>query len=203
MSPSFNRIMSTDRSVATRGGRALGETRLFHFSEDPSIERFEPRPVLVPAERGPGREWLNGPLVWAIDEAHQPLYFFPRECPRILLWRTPGTTQADAARWWRRGDHRMLAHIEAAWLERLRSTIVYRYAFDPEPFDSIEDVGMWVSHTPVRPTAMDAITDLPAALAGADVGLIVLPDLLSLRGVWQSTLYASGTRLRNAAGWTN
>ena len=29
--------------------------RLFHFSEDPSIERFVPRPVRVLSERGPGR----------------------------------------------------------------------------------------------------------------------------------------------------
>ena len=181
----------------------MGEARLFHFSEDPSIERFEPRPVLVAAERGPGREWLNGPLVWAIDEAHQPLYFFPRECPRILLWRTPATTQADLARWWRGGDRRMLAHVEAAWLERLASTTLYRYAFDPEPFESIEDVGMWVARSAVRPTAVEAIDDLPAALAAADVELIALPDLLALKGVWQSSLFASGTRLRNAVGWTS
>jgi hypothetical protein len=181
----------------------LGAARLFHFSEDPSIARFEPRPVRVPAERGPGREWLNGPLVWAIDDAHQPLYFFPRECPRILLWRTPATTEEDLASWWRGGEHRMLAHVEAAWLERLRNTTLYRYGFDPDPFESIEDVGMWVARSAVTPTSVEAITDLPAALAAADVELIVLPNLLPLKGVWDSTLFASGTRLRNAAGWTS
>lgn len=35
--------------------------RLFHFSEDPSIERFVPGPAV--ANRTEGREWLNGPLV--------------------------------------------------------------------------------------------------------------------------------------------
>ncbi|HMG50328.1 MAG TPA: hypothetical protein VK597_07005, partial [Inquilinus sp.] len=60
--------------------------RLFHFSDDPAIERFEPRPVRVPSARPAGREWLNGPLVWAIDDAHQMLYLFPRDCPRILAW---------------------------------------------------------------------------------------------------------------------
>ena len=57
--------------------------RLYHFSDDPSITRFVPRPVLVPATRPPGSDWLNGPLVWAIDEWHQPMYLFPRDCPRI------------------------------------------------------------------------------------------------------------------------
>jgi hypothetical protein len=41
--------------------------RLFHFSDDPAIAIFTPRPVRVPAQRAPGREWLNGTLVWAID----------------------------------------------------------------------------------------------------------------------------------------
>jgi hypothetical protein len=97
----------------------------------------------------------------------------------------------------------MLAHVEAAWLERLRNTTLYRYGFDPDPFESIEDVGMWVARSAVTPTSVEAITDLPAALAAADVELIVLPNLLPLKGVWDSTLFASGTRLRNAAGWTS
>ena len=64
---------------------------LFHFSCDPAIELFVPRAVRTPAKRPLGHEWLNGPLVWAIDDWHQPMYLFPRDCPRILLWRTPST----------------------------------------------------------------------------------------------------------------
>jgi len=41
-------------------------------SDDPAIGYFEPRPVRIPSTRPEGREWLNGPLVWAIDEWHQP-----------------------------------------------------------------------------------------------------------------------------------
>jgi hypothetical protein len=43
--------------------------RLFHFTDDPTIKVFEPRPVQVPVGRPKGFEWLNGALVWAIDEA--------------------------------------------------------------------------------------------------------------------------------------
>jgi hypothetical protein len=175
---------------------------VFHFSEEPSIAVFAPRPVRVPAMRPPGLDWLNGPLVWAIDDRHAPMYFFPRDCPRILLWQKPGTTQRDLDRWWR-GDpaRRMQAHIEAAWLERMTTTRVYRYAFDAEAFEPLQDVGMWVARRTVRPLAVQPVGDLLTALAAADVELHVLPDLLPLRGVWESTLHASGLRLRNAAGW--
>jgi hypothetical protein len=69
--------------------------RLFHFSDDPTIAVFEPRPVLIPSERPPGREWLNRLLVWAIDCIHDFMYFFPRDCPRILAWVLPETTAED------------------------------------------------------------------------------------------------------------
>ena len=175
---------------------------VFHFSEDPTITAFEPRPVRVPAERPPGLDWLNGPLVWAIDAWHAPMYYFPRDCPRILLWRKPGSTEADLARWWR-GDRarRMQAHVEAAWMERLRTTPIYRYAFAPDAFEALQDAGMCVARRTVRPLAVEPVGNLLAALARADVELHILADLLSLKGVWESTLHASGIRLRNAAGW--
>ena len=96
----------------------MSDPHLCHFSEDSTIELFEPRPVRAPSERGPGREWLNGPLVWAIDAWHAPMYFFPRDCPRILLWRKPATVEVDLERWWQgERNRRMLAHVETAWLE--------------------------------------------------------------------------------------
>jgi len=180
----------------------MSDPHLFHFSEDPTIKLFEPRPVRVPAERLPGQAWLNGPLVWAIDGWHAPMYFFPRDCPRILLWRKPSTTDDDVARWWR-GDRqrRMLAHIEEAWLGRLRTTPIYRYVFERDPFEDIGDVGMWVSRTTVRPLRVEPVGDLRAALEAADVELRVMPHLLPLKGVWESSLHASGVRLRNAQRW--
>lgn len=180
----------------------MSDPHLFHFSEDPTIELFEPRPVRVPAERPPGQAWLNGPLVWAIDSWHAPMYFFPRDCPRILLWRKDSTTDDDVARWWRGDrDRRMLAHIEEAWLGRLRTTPIYRYVFEQGPFEDVGDVGMWVSRATVRPLCVEPVGDLLAALEAADVELRVMPHLLSLKGVWESSLHASGVRLRNAQRW--
>ena len=54
------------------------EAVLFHFSEDPTLQRFVPH---VP-RTNPAHE----PAVWAIDDDHAPLYWFPRACPRITAW---------------------------------------------------------------------------------------------------------------------
>ncbi len=175
---------------------------LFHFSDDPDIQAFQPRPVLVPSTRPAGREWLNGPLVWAIDDWHQPMYLFPRECPRILTWPTPTTSQADLERWWSPPPGRIVAHIERDWVERLSTGVLYRYELPADAFESLDDAGMWVARTTVEPIAMQTLTDLPGALRDADVDLRVLDDLTPLRPLWSGTMHASGIRLRNARNWT-
>ena len=186
-----------------RGGEArpARRTRLFHFSDDPGIARFEPRPVSVPSTRPPGQAWLNGPLVWAIEEWFQPMYLFPRDCPRILLWPTSATTDEDRAIWWGERSCRMIAHIEWAWLEKVRTGRIFRYELPRTPFEDLRDAGMWVSHTPVEPLRMEAIEDLLAALRACDVELRVMRELTPLRNVWSTSLHASGVRLRHAAGW--
>jgi hypothetical protein len=175
--------------------------RLFHFSEDPAIARFAPRPVQVPSERPPGMDWLNGPLVWAIDDWHEPMYLFPRDCPRILLWRTPDTSPEDERRFWDGRDCRMIAHIEWAWYERWRSGRIHRYELPADAFVHTE-AGMWVSREAVEPLSVETVTDLPAALAAADVEVRLMPTLRPLKGVWETSVHASGIRLRNAAAWS-
>jgi RimJ/RimL family protein N-acetyltransferase len=183
----------------------MDASRLFHFSEDPAIEVFEPRPVRVASQRPPGLDWLNGPLVWTVDAWHSPMFFFPRDCPRILLWRTPQTTEADLDHWWR-GDRRrrMQAHVEAAWVERIGAARLYRYAFDPGAFEPVDVAGgpaYHVARAAVRPLEVTPVGDLMAALEAADVELHVMDDLMPLNGAWRSSVYFSGSRLRNAVGW--
>lgn len=175
--------------------------RLFHFSEDPGVASFEPRPVAVPAVRAPGREWLNGPLVWAVSADWQGLYLFPRDCPRILLRPTPTTTPEDRARWCGDSGAVMIAHIETAWLERLRAAVLYRYELPADAFEDLDDAGMWVARQPVTPLGVETLRDLPAALGAEGVELRVMDSLTPLREVWSTSLHASGIRLRNAAGW--
>lgn len=174
---------------------------LFHFSENSGIDIFVPRPVLVPVARPSGLEWLNGPLVWAIDDKHQPMYLFPRECPRILLWATPETKPEDYDHWWRGSSSKILAYTEEAWLERIRTETIYRYEMPSSTFEDIEDAGMWVSKVSVKPLKLDTLANLPKELQAHDVELRVMKNLLPLKDVWRSSLHASGIRLRNAQHW--
>ena len=163
--------------------------RLFHFSDDAGLTRFTPRPVRVPSVRPAGRDWLNGPLVWAIDEARQPLY------------PTPMTTPEDLAVWLGGRTCRMIAHIEWAWFERFRTARLFRYELPVAAFEDLDDAGMWVAKAEVEPLGVETLDDLPLALAGEGVELRLMDSLVPLRGVWETSLHASGIRLRNAAGW--
>lgn len=175
--------------------------RLFHFSDNGAIDRFDPKPVQVPAERPAGREWLNGPLVWAIGEDHASMYLFPRECPRILVWAMPETTEADRQAIWGRSTAPVIAHIEWEWFEALSTGKLWRYTMPPETFEDLGDAGMWVSREPVEPASVHLLKDLPGVLAEAGVELRVMPSLAPLKNLWETSVHASGIRLRNSRSW--
>ena len=170
----------------------MGDLTLFHFSEDPAIARFEPLPP--PA----GQDMP--PVVWAIDAWHTPMYYFPRDCPRACFWPGERTIADDRERWFGGVDAKMVIAVEAAWLERIRTTALYRYAM-PDATFVLNDAtaGHYVSHDPVVPLSVEPVGDLLTALADASVELRITPTLVAL---WQrvitSTLEFSGTRLRNA-----
>jgi hypothetical protein len=176
--------------------------QLYHFSDDAAIGEFVPRPVRVPSARPAGMEWLNGPLVWAIEDARQQLYLFPRDCPRIVLWSTPRTSPNDRERWLPGIDaDGCLAYIEARWHARFASAVLYRYALPTETFIDLHDAGMWVSRERVTPLDTAEVRDLAAALAQCRTTLRIVGSLLPFRDVWRSSVHASGIRLRNAQGW--
>ncbi|HEY1926831.1 MAG TPA: hypothetical protein VGG92_05155 [Caulobacteraceae bacterium] len=175
--------------------------RLFHFSDNPGLKVFHPRPVRIPSPRPVGREWLNEPLVWAIEETRQAMYLFPRDCPRILVWPTEATVAEECAAWWGERRCAMIAHIEWAWFERWRRGVIHRYELPVDDFEDLQDAGMWVARRSVAPIDMTTIDDLPQALAEAGCELRVMESLTPLKGLWTSSLHVSGIRLRNAAGW--
>lgn len=167
---------------------------LFHFSEDPSITLFGPH---VPATN-PERE----PMVWAVDEEHAPLYWFPRDCPRVTFWRNPATTDEDAARFLGHTVAQRVHVIEAGWLERMRNATLYVYRFDTAPFeiDGDAETGHWVSRQAVTPLGCEPLGDLLARHAAAGIELRVTPSLWPMRdALVASTVRFSMSRLRNAA----
>lgn len=167
---------------------------LYHFSEESDIQKFVPRPPLTHPEQEP--------QVWAVDAEHAWTYLFPRDCPRVLLWKTPATTLEDWRDWAGANETDKVAAVEWRWFERLRSQRLFRYTFESTAFKPVEgDTWMYVCHEPVRPSGVDEIADLVGALAEAGVELRLMPSLSSFRGAWQSTVHFSGIRLRSAVGW--
>ncbi len=169
-----------------------GGQHFYHYSEDPGIKLFEPRPGRR-IEGRPGGE----KLVWAIDEHHSPVYYFPRQCPRVVLWPIEGSTQSDVDRWMAT-DARMVAHIERVWIERFNNCQLYRYTFDGSGFEDLHDHGVHVKPGEVEPIDVSPVGDLGNALAGANVELRVVESFQPLAGAWDSTLHFSGVRLKNA-----
>jgi hypothetical protein len=149
---------------------------LLHFSEDPAIKRFVPH---VP-ETNPGQP----PLVWTIDEDHAPLFWFPRDCPRITFWSSGG----------------LRVHaMEEAWVERMRSCQLFVYRFAPAHFRPSPDAdGYWVSVTEQLPLGVEPAGDLFERHRQRGIELRIVPDLRPVRdGVLASDVRFSMCRMAN------
>ena len=170
--------------------RNEGQHALWHVSENPAIERFEPHVSETAEEREP--------LVWAIDTRHLPFYWFPRQCPRGTFWADRSTDPVDAARLLGRSSR--VHAIEEGWLERMRTTAVFAYRLPDASFEPHPEVGgYWIARTAVEPVDVQPLGDLAARHERAEIELRVLPNLWPLWDeVVASTLEFSGMRLRNA-----
>jgi hypothetical protein len=141
------------------------------------------------------------PLVWAIDEEHAPLYWFPRDCPRVTYWPGRNTAAATVERFFAGTDAHRIHAIEAAWLERVRACELYAYRLDLAGFEPRDDAdGHWVSRVPVEPLGVEPVGDLLSRHAQARIELRVTPSLWPLHdAVSASDLRFSMVRMRNAA----
>jgi hypothetical protein len=164
---------------------------LYHFSEEPDIEVFVPRPVRAAPD--------SEPLVWAIDLWHAPLYYLPRDCPRAAWWALPTTTDADRDRWLGDTAARIVIAIESGWLQRIRACRLYAYRFDAAGFIALLDHGVHVSRETLRPLSVDPVGDLLQRLTEANVELRLTPSLWPLHSrLTPTTLHWSFIRMRNA-----
>ena len=118
-----------------------------------------------------------------------------------MLWTTPETTTEDHDYWWQGSRSKVLAYTEKAWLGRVQRETIYRYEMPSLTFEDLDDAGMWVSKVAVKPSRLEALSNLPKEHQAYDVELRVLENLLPLKEVWNSSLHASGIRLRNAQRW--
>ena len=167
--------------------------KLYHYSNDGTIEVFEPRP--------PKNHPSARPAVWAIDELHSPLYFYPRECPRVAWWRLPNSDSEDIKQFLPSGKpwHMAIApEWEAAW----RAGSLYRYELSCDTFFDREDHGCHVSYEPVRPIHVIKLTDLPDLVPSDRIAIEIRNDLAELvPKLLASTLHCSAIRMRNLKDW--
>lgn len=160
-----------------------------HFSEDPTITRFEPH-VAATAQQPEA-------YVWAVGPDRAPDYWFPRQCPRAMAWVTPSTSSADRA--WL-GSARVHA-IEYGWLEEMRTVRLYAYRFAASSFRPFgEHAHAMVASSAVSPLGPPAVVgDLLGLHEEAGIELRVVPNLWGfVDAAAGSSLGFSGIRLRNA-----
>ena len=162
---------------------------VYHVSEEPGIEVFEPRRI-----GGAGEA-----LVWAIDDARLHNYLLPRECPRVTFFAGPRTSVVDRERLL--GSSAAVVAIEAAWLQRLQSCRLFCYHLPADDFRTYDETaGYLVCRIAVKPSSVECIDDAVAAILQRGVELRILPSLWSLRdAVVESTLEFSIIRWRNAS----
>lgn len=167
---------------------------VLHFSEDPTIREFSPR--VAPTSRDPEA------VVWAVDAARAPDYWFPRDCPRALAWTTESTTTEDRLAVLGPSARRVHA-IEYDWLTRLQTVRLYAYAFDAADFEPYSDdptSHAHVARTTVRPHGPpEPVGDLLTLHRDAGIELRLVSTLWPWwDAVITSTVGFSGIRLRNA-----
>jgi hypothetical protein len=160
---------------------------LWHYSEDPGIERFVPH---VPATNPE-----QPPMVWTVDDVHAPLFWFPRECPRITFWAGDGSPPdalgaTTAAR---------VHAIEQRWLPRVEDCELYVYRFAVDGFAPWPGAdGYWVSEAEHAPLDVTPVGDLLERHRERGIELRVLPDLRALRdAVLESGYRFSMCRMAN------
>lgn len=168
--------------------------RLFHVSEDPNIQVFEPRlPTRKDLDPSIG-------LVWAIDETRLPNFLTPRDCPRVAYYATDRTAITDKERFFSSSNSQHAIAIEKKWLGVIKNTTLYLYEFRPDDFTlQDENAGYYVAKTTQYPINRFILTDLFAELQKRDVEVHIVDHLWEIAdAVKASTLNWSLCRMGNA-----
>ena len=171
-----------------------GPHALWHVSEDPTIEVFQPHvPATNPTEP---------PAVWAIDTRHLPTFWFPRDCPRGCVWLSGRESAEDRARFFGDTEATRIHVVESAWYEAMASATLSLYRLPEDGFEPHDVGGYWVSRRSVEPIERIEIDDLVGRHARAGIELRITPSIWPWwSAVAASTLDFSGSRLRNGPGF--
>jgi len=173
----------------------MSDDKLFHISENGSIEIFHPRP-------SPSKlKGINGDVVFGISGRLLHNYLLPRDCPRVTYYATSKTTQQDKEKFLQTPAAFVVA-IETKWLKAIQQTTLYCYEFDNTTFVIADEcAGYYVSYEAIRPINIKRIDNiLDELLKRSNVEIRILSNLWPLaESVIKSTLNFSLIRMRNAS----
>lgn len=163
--------------------------RLFHVSEEASIEQFIPRiPYRKDMDSSKG-------LVWALTEPPIPHWLTPRDCPRVGYRAVEGSTREDIERFFSSSSRHCVA-IENGWHKRMSETTLYLYEFDEANFYFDDTAQFYVSDKTETPIAVTKYDDLFEELFRRDIEVRVLNNLWGLaEAVRKSSLHSSLCRM--------
>lgn len=167
---------------------------LYHFSENPNIDVFKPR-------LSKSHPHLK-PVIWAINEKNSLHYYLPRDCPRVIYWKSERTNKKDLKQFFGSSAVDKIIVVENQWLDRIRNVELYKYTFDEktfELFNEAETAGYYISYKEVVPVKVEQIKDIIGELLISNIELRFTPDLHPIRNrVISSTVDFSIIRFRNA-----
>lgn len=168
--------------------------RLFHVSEEPDIQLFEPRL--------PTRKDLDPTigLVWAIDEKRLPNFLTPRDCPRVAYYVGNQTTASDRKRYFSSSQATHAIVVESSWFHTIQNFTLHLYEFHTEDFVLQDDIaGYYVATTTQYPKAKYILTDLFEELLKRNVEIRITDNLWDIADdIKTSTLNWSLCRMANA-----
>ena len=166
--------------------------RLFHVSEEPGIERFQPRAHPTHPHLDPG--------VWAVDEEHLRNYLLPRDCPRVTFYALQTTSLSDIETYLDGDPLKAVVSVEEGWLERIEGATLYLYEMPAATFEVYDEgAGHFRSEAPIVPQDVLEVKDLPQMIIGRGAEFRPLPLLWPLFDlIVPSTLQFSMIRMRNA-----
>ena len=165
---------------------------LYHFSDDPHITQFVPRPSPNPSME------VDGAVVFAVGARTLPNYLLPRECPRVTFYALPESKPEEVERLLNGSRH--VVAIESGWLERVMHGRIHCYTLPADTFTVWnEGSGYYISRQPVTPLAVRTIDNMLLELANHDVEIRIVHSLWPLwDAVVDSSLQFSMIRMRNA-----
>ncbi len=174
------------------------EPLLYHISEESNIDIFEPRKSASKPDLPP--------MVWAINEERMINYLFPRECPRIIFTGNADVSEEDQRLFFSQTNANTIITVENAWFERIQNTRVYRYTFEPNDFELMDEIaGYYISHQAIKPTKIEEIDHLPEQILSRGAELRFTPSLYPLKkALLESSINDfSMIRLKNASNFVH